>query len=231
MAREHGKGVATNELTIIQPRQARSRATMERVLSVVEQLLAEKPFEQITVAEIAARSASAPTAIYARFSDKTAILLAVHERFREQAVDKIIEAINGPRSGELVPGKFLTYVARDLFALYRDNHRLLRSVLLADSPAMYARAAELGVALSAAIADRLSAHIAPDRIPDAERDLDFAVRTVMAVAQQKLLFGDNAPARFGYPDEELVGRMARVLIDATAPYLRDHAESERPSPL
>ena len=71
--------------TTTPPRQLRSRATMERVLTAVEELLVDKPFDQITIAEIAARASSSPTSIYARFTDKSGLLLAAHERFKYQA--------------------------------------------------------------------------------------------------------------------------------------------------
>ncbi|MEU4227773.1 TetR/AcrR family transcriptional regulator [Nonomuraea sp. NPDC026600] len=205
-----------NELRVVKPRQARSRATMERILTALEELLTEKPFDQITIAEISARSASAPTAIYARFSDKTAMLLAVHERFKERTLDKIIDAIDGV---ELPPKEFLAYVVGELVTVYRDNHRLLRSVLLSDNSVMYGRAAEIWRALSAAIAGRLAAHIPADRMAQAERDLDFAVRTLLGLAQQELLFGTQSPARFDYPDTEFRARLTRILVDTCAPYL------------
>lgn len=215
--------VKRGELKVNEPRQARSRATMERILSAVEDLLTEKSFDQITIAEISARAASAPTAIYARFSDKTALLLAVHERFRQRTADRILAAVRDRYRADLPPDGFLGDVARELVTTYRANQRLLRGVLLADNPLMYARAAELGSALSTAIVTQLAPRIPPHRLPDAERDLDFATRTMLALAQQDLLFGAQRPTRFAYPEDELVNRITRVLVAACAPHLTDNS--------
>lgn len=194
---------------------------MEHILTTVEELLTEKPFDQITIAEISARAGTAPTAIYARFSDKTALLLGLHERFRERAADKIFEAIADPSRADAPPAEFLAYAVGEFVALFRDHHRLLRSVLMADSPVMYARAAELGVALSTAIAVRLAPRVRPDRLAAFERDIDFAVRTVQALAQQHLIYGPQQPTRFAYPVEEAQIRLTRILQDAADPYLPD----------
>lgn len=216
-----------NEPRVVQPRQARSRATMERILVAVEELLAEKPFDQITIAEISTRAASAPTAIYARFSDKTALLLAVHERFRQRNLDRIFESLS--ERAELSPREFLAFAAGELVRVYRDNHRLLRSVLLADNATMYARARDLGCALFSVIVKRVSPP------PERERDLDFAVRTALALLQQRLLFGSQAPTRFDYDDDELITRITRLLVDACGPAVaeaadRPHVAGQNPAP-
>ncbi|GAB3159197.1 hypothetical protein GCM10027290_63720 [Micromonospora sonneratiae] len=221
MSVDQPAGGTASESRVVQPRQARSRATMERILTAVEELLAEKPFDQITIAEVSARSASAPTAIYARFSDKTALLLGVHERFRQRAADRIVEAITDPARAHLPLPEFLAYATGELVTFYRDNHRLLRSVLLADNARMYACAAELGTTLSTAIAMQVVPRVPPHRVADVERDLDFAIRTAMALAQQHLIFGPQRPTRFDYPHEELVARITSLLADTCARHLSD----------
>jgi AcrR family transcriptional regulator len=206
------------ELRVNQPRQARSRATMERILSAVEELLTEKPFDQITIAEISARSSSAPTAVYARFSDKTAVLLAVHERFRERTASKIFAAIEDPDRASLPLDQFLIYVARELVTLYRDNRQLLRSVLLADNAVMYTHAAGLATSLSIAIAGRMASCVAEERLSHAERDLDFAIRTALALVQQELVFGAQRVTRFDYSAEEMLERIIQILLGALEPH-------------
>ena len=84
-------------------RQLRSRATMERVLTAVEELLVDKPFDQITIAEIAARASSSPTSIYARFTDKSGLLLAAHERFKHQAEKRLRAQIDSGELADLAP--------------------------------------------------------------------------------------------------------------------------------
>src|SRR3954447_2000622 len=63
------------------PQQSRSRATLDRLLDATAALLAEKPFDEMTVAEIARRAGTSVGAFYGRFPDKDALLDSFDERF------------------------------------------------------------------------------------------------------------------------------------------------------
>ena len=58
------------------PRQARSQRTFERILAALGELLAEKSFDQVAMAELAQRAGCAVTSIYARFKDKRSMIAA-----------------------------------------------------------------------------------------------------------------------------------------------------------
>ena len=51
------------------PKQRRSQQTLERILLTAEELLREKCFDDVSVAEIAARARSSSGSFYARFPD------------------------------------------------------------------------------------------------------------------------------------------------------------------
>ncbi|MCF8609918.1 TetR/AcrR family transcriptional regulator [Gordonia sp. HY285] len=201
------------------PQQVRSRATMERIVAAAEELLDEKPFEKITIAEISARSGSAPTAFYARFSDKKALLLEVHERFRIRAADAVATAFASSDDDRRDAEEVVKDVVTALVHVYRTNENLLRSVLLADNPLMYDRAAEL----TRSVSRRLTARI-DGRVPVVERDalardVDFAVRAGLGVLQQDLLYGDHEPSRFALDTDELIDRVATLLVAVCAPIM------------
>jgi AcrR family transcriptional regulator len=63
------------------PRQARSRATLDRLLDATAALLAEKPFAEASVAEIVHRAGTSVGAFYGRFPDKDSLLDCFDERF------------------------------------------------------------------------------------------------------------------------------------------------------
>src|SRR5262245_50018865 len=67
------------------PRQSRSRATLDRLLDATGAVLAEKPFEDASVAEIARRAGSSVGAFYGRFPDKESLLDCFDKRFFELA--------------------------------------------------------------------------------------------------------------------------------------------------
>ena len=64
------------------PLQARSQQTLERLLIAAETLLAERPWEQIGVAELCAAADTSVGAFYARFTDKDAVLDLLADAYR-----------------------------------------------------------------------------------------------------------------------------------------------------
>ena len=83
------------------PAQERSQKAMDRILTALEALLVEKRFDRITIQELAQRSRTSTSSIYARFRDKQALVLGLHLRLREKALeclDKLTEPnrIGGP---------------------------------------------------------------------------------------------------------------------------------------
>jgi AcrR family transcriptional regulator len=79
------------------PQQARSQLTLSRILDASETLLAEKSWEDAGVAEIARRAGSSVGAFYSRFRDKDALLVALHERFVEEAFATSVAALEETR--------------------------------------------------------------------------------------------------------------------------------------
>ena len=69
------------------PRQARSQETLTRFVDATRSLLEERPFEEITVADIVSKAERTVGSFYARFEDKEAVLFVLvddmHQRLRE----------------------------------------------------------------------------------------------------------------------------------------------------
>jgi AcrR family transcriptional regulator len=64
-----------------EPKQARAHATRERLLDAFADLLYERPYSEISVADIAAAAGVTTGAVYARFGDKHGVAVALAERF------------------------------------------------------------------------------------------------------------------------------------------------------
>ena len=60
------------------PLQDRSRRTFEAILDATETLLARRPFEEISIAEIVLKAGSSTGSFYARFPAKDALLPALY---------------------------------------------------------------------------------------------------------------------------------------------------------
>jgi AcrR family transcriptional regulator len=123
------------------PRQARSHLTLGRILDAAESLLAEKRWEDASVAEIAKRAGSSVGAFYARFRDKDALLSALHERFVEEAMATADYAMSAQRWEKAS----ITEIVRELVAFQvriQDQRRgLLRAIAIraTESPELQIR--------------------------------------------------------------------------------------------
>jgi AcrR family transcriptional regulator len=194
------------------PRQSRSRESQERVLDAFAAMLREQSFESITMADLARRAGVAVTSIYARFADKRALVLALHERHYAETTTQM-DALLDPARWE---GADLETVARTIVSrvvrhlLSRAD--LLRAALLVDDPDVETRAA----ALMRRGSERLAVLLRPRlrHLPPRERDraIDFAVRAVLAVVQQRLLFPAAEPGRYRLSEAELVRRLGRLFL-------------------
>ncbi len=199
---------ATASKRIFEPRQQRSRETLARVLDAFVELLEKKPFEQITMAELARRSKIAVTSIYARFEDKRALVLAAHERHRDEMIgeiDRILDPAQWRGSPlEAIVREVITRVIADR----RSRLPLLRAALLVNDRDVYERAAQI----SRHASERMTALLAPHLtwLPESEREhvVDFALRAATSVLQQRLVFGDIEPARFQLGEAEMAHRLA-----------------------
>tara|TARA_R110002073_G_scaffold201731_1_gene360940 strand:+ start:229 stop:846 length:618 start_codon:yes stop_codon:yes gene_type:complete len=74
------------------PMQARSRATLERILSVVDEAVATGEAETISIQEIAKRAKCSTGAFYGRFDGKLAAYAALLERDRESLSEAMASA-------------------------------------------------------------------------------------------------------------------------------------------
>ena len=216
-----------------QPLQKRSRKTLQRVLDVFVAMLAEKPFEEITMAELARRSKIAVTSIYARFENKQALVLAAHERHRDEMMHQMDELLDPARWA----GASLETIAREVMARTIADRRqrlpLLRATLLINDPEVYERAAQIMRHASELMAKLLDPRL--DWLPEKERarSVDFAMRAVVSVMQQKLVFGAIEPARFRLSDKELASRLADQFVatlTSSQPTKSPSRKASRPLP-
>ena len=193
---------------IFEPRQQRSRETLARVLDAFVELLEKKPFEQITMAELARRSKIAVTSIYARFEDKRALVLAAHERHRDEMIGEI-DRILDPAQWR---GAALDTIVREtmtrIIADRRSRLPLLRAALLVNDRDVYERAAQISRHASERMTALLARYLIWLPEPERARTVDFALRAATSVLQQRLVFGDIEPGRFRLSESELNQRLA-----------------------
>ena len=64
--------------------QARSKQTRDKIVAALDRLLKQRPFEQVSVAEIAAEAGVSVGAVYQRFENKDALIPVLFELYRQR---------------------------------------------------------------------------------------------------------------------------------------------------
>ncbi len=64
--------------------QERSRATREKIVAALDEALKEKPFDQVSVAELAERAGVAVGTVYRRFENKDALIPVILEIYKQR---------------------------------------------------------------------------------------------------------------------------------------------------
>jgi AcrR family transcriptional regulator len=195
---------------VMAPKQARSTESMQRILQALEQLLEQKSFSDITMAEIEAKSGCGIATIYARFRDKDSILAALHESISERFRAGIDEATDRARwEGKSVEEASLK-IARGIVAHYARNRNLLRAIMLLDDMEVYERAASLIRHASARIQTVVARK---DKLDSKayERQVDLGTKAAYALLQQRLVFHPIATGRFATDDREFAADLASLI--------------------
>lgn len=206
------------------PRQERSQRTLERILAALDALLREKPFEHISMVELADRAGCAVTSIYARFKDKWSMIAALHESFRDDAIARIDSFLAPDRWRGSTADEIIAALAAALVAAYHEHRHLMHAVLLTDDPGVYSRAASVRHHAAERLAQVLPAPAGAAATPFRRR-VEFGVRVVIATLEQQVLLEAVPEEHAARPNAELARELAVVL---TA-YLGHSASPRRPS--
>lgn len=110
-------------------KQMRSQLTLDRISDAVIDLLREKPFDQISVAEIVEASNISTGTFYRRFDNKTALLPLLFERYSVMMGQWFAALAEGGTSDIDLEG-FVHAVVSETHALYAEHRNLIRAVHL-----------------------------------------------------------------------------------------------------
>ncbi|HEX5258112.1 MAG TPA: helix-turn-helix domain-containing protein [Sphingomicrobium sp.] len=199
------------------PQQARSRRTMERLLTATLTVIEEKGLAAATIPEIAAVAGVSAGSVYRRFADKDALVRA--------AFLQVLEESQETNRANLPTGRFegrsfneaLHAIGRSFVAQYRGRTGLLKALdqfleLQADAK-FRERAAELIEANFRLVIEALLPF--RDRIAaaDPERAITFALLSAATVIEVHKLQNDLLWKRMlPLDDEALAEEIARAMI-------------------
>lgn len=110
-------------------KQARSQATLDRISDAVMMLLRDKPFDQLSVAEIVEASNISTGTFYRRFDNKTALLPLLFERYAVM-MGQWFSALAERGETDHDLASFVHAVVTETHAFYAEHRNLIRAVHL-----------------------------------------------------------------------------------------------------
>ena len=177
------------------PIQERSRETLERFAIATEELLRDRPFEEISVQDIVRKAERPIGSFYARFKSKDALLPFLYRRYHDglEAVFEAKLARHEWTSMEFVPA--LAAIVDLLIAAYDERRWLIRALALFSRQRPDALPGDViprRKELYEGIVTCLLHHSSRIRHDEPAQALRFGLFLVESTMREKLLF-DQAP--------------------------------------
>lgn len=199
-----------------QPRQDRSRATLDRIARAAEELLEHRAFNDISVVEIIERAGCSSGSFYARFPGKDALLPYLYERYDADLRPRVQAAMASVDWERLSLRETVDLLVARTIDMYAERRHLMRAI------ALFARARPHEIDLETrsrrgAVTDmparllvRFGSEFAHDDPLTAARIGFFMVA---AAAREKVLFAE-APHASDTPlsDDALKAELSRMLF-------------------
>jgi AcrR family transcriptional regulator len=194
--------------------QARSQQTLERLLDSAEALIADKGFDDVTVAEIAARAGLSVGAVYARFRDKMGVLHSLQNRFVDEAHLTTDAAFDSDRWEGASIEEIVSELVAFLVEIHRERSGVLRELLVRtrSDPPMVERKERVVAHVSERLCSLLLPRAERIRHPDPAAAVAFGLRLVLGTLEQAILFGEGAPFGIHASDEKLAAELTRAFL-------------------
>lgn len=181
--------------TVLPAHQARSRKSLERLLSAATDILNKSGLEAATIPRIAARARLSPGTVYRRFPDKDALLRELFIRLLEDRYEKSKEFLQPQRWQGVPLEKMARAVIAGVLTSNAANRRLMHAHLmftLQHTDADFVRKMdELRWRVFRDVCTLLLTRRSEIVHPDPEAAVNFAVLTVSTMAQSVLVLPTN----------------------------------------
>ena len=180
------------------PAQERSRETIDRFAAAAEELLRERPFEQITVQDIVGAAGRPIGSFYARFASKEALLPYLYQRYHEDLESRYAARFHRVDWQAIALEEAVGEVVDLLLGLYVERRWLIRALALfarMHPEALPEDLIEQRRRVFEHAVDALLPHRERIRHDDPAAAIRFGVFFVSSVARDKLLFGEAPHAR------------------------------------
>ncbi|MCA9655224.1 MAG: TetR/AcrR family transcriptional regulator [Myxococcales bacterium] len=115
---------------IVEPQQARSRRTLQRILDAFEQALHTQTFEEITVGTLCKRARCSVGTFYGRVESKDVLLDHLRQRVFEEARTALAELFSPARARSLTLSRLLAEQLAVLLDFHLQRRGVLRAVIV-----------------------------------------------------------------------------------------------------
>ena len=198
-----------------EPRQARSRATLDRILSATQELLETKTFDAISVSEIVARARSSIGAFYARFPDKAALLDHLDDLYAHRVVESAALRARDRAGSDTTLAEEVSGLVRFLVRMHRRQPGLLRTLIIEARRQAETRFRERTRRMNRAVPplmDRLLARRHEIGHPQPDRAVYLGLLMVFSTLREVVLFPEGLAEFVDYDDEELIGELTGAYL-------------------
>lgn len=207
---------------IHRPQQARSQATMNRMLDAAEELLESRSWQELTIQDVVSVAGTSVGAFYGRFKDKEGLLHALDERYFEYFIDLIETAVSSSDWDALSLGETIGVIAQLTVTLHSRRQGVMRALILqarlVNDPRFRTREARLRTYTPKLLALVL-AHREEIAHPDPEAAVRFGFLQMFYSAREMMIW-PHLTATMPYQGEAL----AHALAHAFLCYLRSAPE-------
>ncbi|MER5948452.1 helix-turn-helix domain-containing protein [Streptomyces sp. NPDC001904] len=189
-----------------EPQQARSAATLARVLQAAEEIAASAGLEEMTIAGVADRAGVSVGTIYRRFEDKEQLINALSERMLDRREEYVAEQL---RKAEPSLSGVMSAYTHALLQSFADSAHLFPELLRTRGAKPLERGARTITELHRLLLEAAAPYADEIRRSDPQGALDTAARALLGACFHNSVRPDPATgetARRRYADE--LGDMA-----------------------
>ncbi len=197
--------------------QARSRDTLDRILTAAEELLETREFDELTMADLAEQAGCGVGTVYGRLPNKESLLLCLHERYLAVGLAGSASVFqNCVGAGLETRVQHLCSMLIDFFAGNRGVTRAITNYLFT-RPSDDASANVAIFRRDATAAFRQAAGFLAEKVdrrihPDPQAACEFGLLAAQDVAQSRLVFGDRSGLQIKYSQKKLKSNVATMLL-------------------
>jgi AcrR family transcriptional regulator len=195
---------------VLPARQHRSQARQAAMISTGLQILEQRGFDALSIAELTAANGFSVGSFYARFEDKDAFFRAIQTTALQQLAARAEELLAPERWKGASAGEVLTAFVEFFVGTVRRHRGFLRAVLQHEStqPGVWTPMRECGAALAALLQPILGPKL--PRLPRHQREaqVGFAVQVLYGTLINAVL---HDPGPLALEDKALIRELVRMM--------------------